>query len=126
MRSKLEAYEDHQRMRGEYDVLLLVRGIKVPTFKFDGHKHPSHALHEANRDFYQYYQMGQTMNPQYLETFKNKVLGIDSYGGSIGTDPGTDKEELVGVANLTDPDNQEAAESAKMKYLGVTMLCGAD
>ena len=66
------------------------------------------------------------MNPQYLETFKNKVPVIDSYGGAIGTDPGLAKEELSVVVNPTDPDKQSVAEAAKNKCLGVVMLCGSD
>ena len=31
------------------------------------------------------------MNPKYLETFKNKVLFIESYVGAIETDPGLTK-----------------------------------
>ena len=51
---------------------------------------------------------------------------IDSYGRSIGTDPGTTKEELTGVVNPTDTDKQEGAESAKIKYLGVVMIFRSD
>ena len=86
-------------MREEYDVLLLVGAIKVSTLKLDGHKHPLHALHDSKIYFYQYFQMGKTMNPQYLETFKNKVSVIEYYGGSIGTKPGLDKDELSGAVN---------------------------
>ena len=46
------------------------------TFKFDGHKHPLYDFHDAKRDFYRYYQMGQTTTQKYLEDFKNKVLVI--------------------------------------------------
>ena len=93
---------------GDY-VFLLTGSIKGLTFKFDGHKHPSHALHYARKDFYQYWQMGQTMNPQYLEIFKNNVSAIKSYGGAIGTDPGLAKEELAVVVNPTDIDKQAEA-----------------
>ena len=75
-------------------MFLLVESIKGITFKFYGHNHRSHALHDAKRDFYRYYHTVQTTNPQYLETFKKKVSGIESYGGSIGTHPGLAKEEL--------------------------------
>ena len=79
-------------MRGKYEVFFLVGDIKGLTFKFDGYKHPSHAFHDDERYFYRYYQMVQTTNPQYIETFKNKVSVIDSYGGAIGTDLGLAKE----------------------------------
>ena len=36
--------------------------------------------------------MVQTTNHQYLETLKNKVLVIDSYGRAIETGPLLDKE----------------------------------
>ena len=54
-------------------MFFLVGDIKGLTFKFDGYKHPSHAFHDAERDFYRYYQMVQTTNLQYIEAFKNKV-----------------------------------------------------
>ena len=75
-------------------MFLLVESIKGITFKFYGHNHRSHALHDAKRDFYRYYHTVQTTNPQYLETFKKKVSGIESYGGYIGTDQVMAKDEL--------------------------------
>ena len=78
-------------------MFLLVGAIKVLTLKFNGHQKPLHVLNNAKRDFYRYYHMGQTAKPQYLETLKNKVLVIDYYERSIGTDPGMSKEELAGV-----------------------------
>ena len=47
MRSKIEAQQDYQSMRGDYNVFLLVRGIV-----FGRHKHPLHTIHDAKRDFY--------------------------------------------------------------------------
>ena len=64
-------------------MFLLVEVIKGLTFNFNGHKHPSHALHEDKSDFYCYCHMGQTKNPQYLDTFKNKVFVIESFGRAI-------------------------------------------
>ena len=78
-------------------MLLLVGAIKVITLKFNGYQKPLHVLHDAKRDFYRYYQMGQTTKPQYLKTLKNKVLVIESYEISIRTDPGMAKEELSGL-----------------------------
>ena len=103
-------------------MLLLVRSIKGLTFKFYVHKHLPHVLYDNKRYFYRYFHTGQTTNQKYLETFKNKVSFIDTYGGSIGTDPGLDKEESAGVANLTDPNNQSAATAATRKYLGFLMI----
>ena len=110
-------------MRGYYDVFLLIGDIKGLTFKFDRHNHPLHALHKANRYFQRYYQTVHTKNPQYLETLKNKVLVIESYGRAIGTYPGLSKEELTVAANPTDPQKKAADESAKIKYIGVVILC---
>ena len=60
MRPKLEAQEDYQRMRGYYDMFLLVASIKGINFRFNGNKHPSTPLHDAKRYFYRYYQTEQT------------------------------------------------------------------
>ena len=76
MRSKLEAHKNYENMRGYYGVLLLMASIKGINFKFNGHKHPLHALYNTECNFYRYYQTRQTTNTQYLETFKNKVLVI--------------------------------------------------
>ena len=79
-------------MRGYHGVLLLVGAIKVITLKFNGYQKPLHVLHDAKRDFYRYYHMGQTAKPQYLETLKNKVLVIDYYCRAIETGPLLPKE----------------------------------
>ena len=63
-------------MWGKCGVLILVADIKRLTYKFDIHKNQSHALHNANKYFYHYYQTGHTTNPNYLETSKNKVSAI--------------------------------------------------
>ena len=76
MRSKLEAREYYQKMWGNYGVLLLMADMKFLTYKFDRHNHHSHAIHHTKQDFYHYYHRGNTTNPQYLETFKNKVSSI--------------------------------------------------
>ena len=75
-------------MRGDYNVFFLVGAIKGLTFKFDGHKHPSHTLDDAKRYFYHYYYIGHTTNPQHPETFNHNVSVIESNGGAVGTDPG--------------------------------------
>ena len=97
MHSKLEASEDYQTTRGNYDVLLLIAATKGLTYKFDGHNHQSHALHDAKQDFYCYYQTGKITNRQYLETYKNKVPVIELYGEAIGTDPRLAKVELTEI-----------------------------
>ena len=61
--------------------------------------------------------MGQTTNPQYLETFNKKVSVIESYVGAIGTDPVLFKEEISGSAKPEDVENQASAKDAKIKYL---------
>ena len=69
-------------------MFLLVAAIEGLNFNFDEHKHLPHAIHDTKRDFYHYYHMGKTTNPQHPETLKNKFSVIDSYGGVIGTDLG--------------------------------------
>ena len=63
MHSKVESHEYYQIIRRDYDVFLLVADIKGLTFNFDGHKHPLHALHDAKRNFYRYYQTLYNTNP---------------------------------------------------------------
>ena len=77
MRLKLESHEDCQRMRVCYNMFVLMAAIRGITFKFNGHKHPFHSVHNAKQDYFRYNQTGQTKNPRYLETFKNKVLVIE-------------------------------------------------
>ena len=80
-------------------MFLLVCDINVINLKFDRHKQPSHALHDTKIEN-QYYQMRHTTDPQYLETFNNKVSVIESYEGSMGTETGLAKDELVVLMNL--------------------------
>ena len=68
-------------------------------------------LHKAKRCFYRYYQTVKTTNLKSLDTFKNKLSVIESYDIVIGTDPGLSKEELSGVANVTDIYKQAASEA---------------
>ena len=89
--SGLQSHEYYQSMRGKYNVFLLMDAIKGMACKFGWNIHPAHALHDANRDLYHYYQTGHNINPHYLDTFKNKVSIIESYGRAIGTDPGLAK-----------------------------------
>ena len=127
MRSKLEDNKDYQRMRSYHDMFLLRRVNQGLTFKFNGNKHLTHALHKAKRYFYQYFQTVHTTNQQYLETFNNKVSVIDSYFGSIGPDPGLAKEELAVVVNPTETNNRTVGKSAKrLFFFGVGMLCRSD
>ena len=106
MRSKLEACEYYQSMRGYYDVFLLISATKGMDLKFDGNKHLSHALHDTKQDFYCYYQTGQTKNIQYLDTFNKNLLVMDSYGRYIGTDLVLTKEELAGADNPSGAENK--------------------
>ena len=73
-------------------MFLLVAAIKGIPYKFNGHKHPTHSLHNAKRVYFRYNQTVQIKNSQYLETLNNKVLVIESYGEDIGTDPGLEKK----------------------------------
>ena len=70
MISKIEAHKDCQSMRRDYKVFLIVAETNGMTFKFNGHTNPLHDLQYAKRDFYRYYQTGQTTNIQYPETQK--------------------------------------------------------
>ena len=113
-------------MWGEQNVSLLVVAIKFTTYNFDRHKHQSHALHDANRNFCRYYQTGHTTKPQYLKIFKNMVSIIDFYGVSIRAKSGLVKSELTAIAKnssySTDAERQRAAEAEKKKYLGLAMM----
>ena len=107
-------------------MFLLVAAIKGLAFKFNGHNHPLHTLHNSKRDIYNYNQKGYISSKQYLETFNNKFSVIESYCGVVGTDLVLAREELAGAANLPDTEKQAAAEAAKIKYLQVATICRAD
>ena len=107
-------------------MFLLVADIKGLFFKFDRHRHPSHTLHDAKREFYHYFEKGQNKNTEYPEAVNNKVSVIESYGGAMGNYPVIINEELARAAKRTGAEKQSVAESAKSKYLGVAMMWGAD
>ena len=119
MRSKMEARKYCHTMWGGYDVSLIMVAIKGPTYKFDRNKNHSHALHDSNRNFCQYYQTGHTAKTQYLEIFNNKVYVIYLYGGSIRMESGLAKADLTEIVKnssyLKNAERQRAIKAAKQK-----------
>ena len=86
--------------------------IKGLTYKFDRNKHQSHAIHNAKQELYNDYHMGHTDNPQYLDTFKNKV-SVKCYGRSIGTDPVLANAELKVIKKNILPNRSGEAASGR-------------
>jgi hypothetical protein len=75
---------------------------------------------------YGMYQGRNMTNAQYLEKFQIRVSVIKQYGGGIGSDKGSVKEDLVieGITSPEETDNSSAR--AKDKYLVLTFLSCAD
>ena len=127
-RSKLESHPNCYNIKLNYDVFLLIKSIKGLTYKLYGNNQKCQALHDAKKYFYKFYQSRESINAQYLETFKNKVAAVGQYGGSVRANPGLAKEELVAA----DPENPTAAETsraftlARARCLEIFLMCGSD
>ena len=50
MRAKLEALDEYEEMKRDFDLVKLIKSIKGLTYKFDGQKYQPLALHQAKED----------------------------------------------------------------------------
>ena len=69
-------------MSSNFDVLALIKLIKLIVFKFDDHKFLPVSLHQAKQSFYNLRQVTMS-NEEYLEMFNNHVNITTSYAGEI-------------------------------------------
>ncbi len=86
MMSELKATTDYKAALLTSDILALVKGIKIVSYKFDGHRHKPSTLLNANRDLINYEQGTQHLDDYYKE-FKSRIVVIEQYGGTVGKYP---------------------------------------
>jgi hypothetical protein len=68
------------------DILALVKGIKIVSYKFEGHRHTASTLLNANRDLLVYEQGTQHLD-DYYDKFKSRCEVIEQYGGTVAEFP---------------------------------------
>ena len=84
MREKLESLDAFDRIKQDFDVLKLLKEIKVINFKFEDQKYPYGSVYFANKRFYNYKQSPEDTNNQHYDKFNNLVSVVESYGGLLG------------------------------------------
>jgi hypothetical protein len=130
MTSKLDSLLDYDLFNDAVDAMALIKSIKGLTYQFESQRYHSQALHKAIRRFYRFYQTKDMSNTMFLENFQTLVSVVEYYGGTIGTDPKGAKAELIkegiDVDNVSDASKRKAMETAKNRYLAMTMLTAAD
>ena len=62
MLSELEATDNYRTALEASDILALIKGIKIVSYKFDGHRHKPSTLLNANRDLINYEQGTQHLD----------------------------------------------------------------
>jgi hypothetical protein len=130
MKSKLESLLDYDSFNDALDVIALIKDIKGLTYQFESQRNHSQALHKAISRFCRFYQTKDMSDAMFLENFQTLVSVVEDYGGTIGTDPKGAKAELIkegiDVENASDASKRNAMETAKNRYLAISMLTAAD
>jgi hypothetical protein len=121
---------DYDSFSDTFDVVPLIKAIKVLTYQFESQRYHSQALHKAVRRSYKFYQTKDMSNAMLLENFQTLISVVKDYGGEIGVDPSGAKKELVeegkDVENASEDSKCKAMAKAKNRYLDVDMPTAAD
>jgi Reverse transcriptase (RNA-dependent DNA polymerase) len=123
LRAKLEAKANHNNIRKSKNSIELLKNIKDVTHSFSGQKFKAHALHEAKRRFYTYYQDRTTNTQTYLEKFKNLVEVVEHCGGSF-LESGM-AEVVLGDRRAADM-NTDDMKKARELYLATAFILASD
>lgn len=131
MREKIEALEAYETIKTEYDVLALLKEIKVINFKFEDQKYAYGAVYYANKRFYNYKQGAEDTNNEHYDKFNNLVSVVESYGGLLGQEKillleDTEYEELSETEQKLSKNIKAAKERNKDKFLSFCFIAKAD
>jgi Reverse transcriptase (RNA-dependent DNA polymerase)/Zinc knuckle len=127
LKSKLEGKQNYSEINEKADVIELLKNIKDITHNFQSEKFRMHALHEAKRRFYVFYQDRTSSVQTYLEKFRNMVGVIEHCGGGVIADSLV-AETLTAddIANLTAERHKDIVNATKEKYLACAFLLSSD
>jgi Reverse transcriptase (RNA-dependent DNA polymerase) len=131
MREKLEALDQWETIKKDYDALALLKQIKTINFKFEDQKYVYGSVYYANKRFYNYKQAAEDSANEHYEKFNNLISVVDAYGGTIGHEKILLIEDEAYVtlsdADQKDPDNIKAANKRnKEKFLSFCFIAKAD
>ena len=127
MRQKVEASPKFRDISESANSIELLKAIKKIAFNYQSQKHLPHSVHEAKKQFYNFYQTRHMSTPAYLETFQNLVDVIEHTGGIIGLEPGIMKAFNLKYGRAANK-LLSAAEKAvtKDQYLGTAFILMSD
>jgi hypothetical protein len=126
LRQKLEAHDDYDNTRRNFDGVGLLRIIKDVTYHFQSQKALGQSLHEAERRFYIFSQGRHVTCQTYFEQFQNLVDVITHCGGAIGYSPAM--ESLIAEERNKEVDQLTAAERQEAigRRLAISFILGSD
>jgi hypothetical protein len=83
MHTELEALDDFVTYEKDYDILELLKAIKIISYKFDHHRQLETSITTALEKLLNYYQDRENLD-DYFKSFKSRCEVIEQFGGSIG------------------------------------------
>jgi hypothetical protein len=114
------------RTKQEFDAIKLIKAHKGLTYKLEGQRYHTQALHQAKKRIDLFHQGKEMPNTKFLEAFQNIMSVIEEYGGEIRYDPGAIKTTLEGKGidpeDTNDNEMEVATKTVKERHLTVTML----
>jgi hypothetical protein len=86
MHTELEALDDFVTYEESYDILKLLKAIKIISYKFDRHRQLEMSIQTALERLSSYYQTTENLD-DYFKSFKSRCDVIEQFGGYIGVHP---------------------------------------
>jgi len=126
MRQRLEANESFNQISTKGDAIELLRMIKNTTYDYQSQKSLAHAIHDAKKRLYAFYQPRHMSTQAYYEQFINLVDVVNHIGGSYGIEPGIlDQYAASKGKSMGDLDENDRL-CVKDQYLAIAFVTGAD
>jgi hypothetical protein len=76
-RAGLEGLRNCDSTKQTFDVIELIKAPKGLTYQFECHQYHAHALHQAKKRQYAFYQRKEMFNATFLETFQTLISVIE-------------------------------------------------
>ena len=127
---KLKSRPDYEMIKGEADLIGLLKNIKAVMYQFQAEWYGPLALHEAKCCYYTFFQDKHMTCQQYYESFKNNADVLKYAGGALGQEPGLINAEnkAIGVKldEATKAQLTAAEATAKEWVLAIGLLVSSD
>lgn len=131
VQAKLEGLPAYEDMCTAADGLSLMQAIKTISYNFETTKYQAHALYEASRQYFLFYQDADMTDQKFLEKFQSLTEVIEHCGGSIGEEPGmidavSKREYTKDYDALDGAQKKDVRLIARQEYLGTAFVLKAD